>query len=45
MAIDKTKVVKCVNCGADVVINANYPITEVLRCAKCPGGLKNDRNL
>ena len=31
-----TKIVKCKNCGQDVVINANYPITFVDKCDKCP---------
>ena len=30
------KVVKCKNCGADVVINANYPIDSVDSCKNCP---------
>ena len=30
------KTVKCKNCGADVVINANYPIDAVDSCKHCP---------
>ena len=30
------KVVKCKNCGADVTINANYPIDAVDSCKFCP---------
>ena len=37
------KTVKCNNCGADVVINANYPIDAVDSCKHCP--IKNDKNL
>mgnify|MGYP001251615956 FL=1 len=29
MELDPIKVVKCKECGVDVVVNANYPITEV----------------
>lgn len=36
MILDPTKIVKCANCGADVVVNANYPITQVMKCVKCP---------
>lgn len=32
----EVKVVKCLNCGADVTINANYPIEAVERCKNCP---------
>lgn len=32
----EVKVVKCRNCGADVTVNANYPITEVEYCKYCP---------
>ena len=35
MEFHPTRIVLCKNCGSDVVINANYPISEVLRCAKC----------
>ena len=31
---DATKIVKCKVCGADVICNANYPITE-LTCKEC----------
>ena len=29
------KTVKCKNCGADVNVNASYPITSVDKCKKC----------
>lgn len=29
------KTVKCKNCGADVVVNANYPIDAVDSCKHC----------
>ena len=29
MELDPIKIVKCRECGVDVVVNANYPITEV----------------
>tara|TARA_B100000530_G_scaffold189614_1_gene120268 strand:+ start:260 stop:421 length:162 start_codon:yes stop_codon:yes gene_type:complete len=32
----EVKTVKCKNCGADVVINANYPIDAVESCKYCP---------
>ena len=41
--IDETKIVPYNNCGADVVVNAKYPITSVDRCVHCPS--KNDKNL
>ena len=34
---------QCKNCGADVVVNAKYPITSVDRCVYCP--IKNDKNV
>ena len=40
---DETKIVPCNNCGADVVVNAKYPIKSVDRCVHCPP--KNDKNL
>ena len=36
MKLDPVKTVKCTNCGSDVTINANYPITAVNSCLKCP---------
>ena len=36
MKLDPVKIVKCTNCGEDVVINANYPIDGVENCKKCP---------
>lgn len=30
------KVVKCKNCGSDVVCNAVYPINAVDSCKNCP---------
>ena len=35
MDLYTTKVVKCKNCGQDVVINANYPIESVDKCKNC----------
>ena len=29
MELDPIKLVKCKDCGIDVVVNASYPITEV----------------
>ena len=43
LANSPIKTVKCKNCGADVVVNANYPIDAVDRCKYCP--IKNDKNL
>ena len=43
LATAPIKVVKCKNCGADVVVNAKYPITSVDRCVYCP--IKNDKNV
>ena len=37
------KIVKCRNCGADVMVNSNYPINAVNTCIYCPS--KNDKNL
>ena len=31
-----TKIVKCENCGADVTVNAAYPIESVKTCPQCP---------
>jgi len=36
MKLDPVKIVKCTNCGEDVVINARYPIDAVESCKKCP---------
>lgn len=36
LANSPIKVVKCKNCGADVVVNAVYPITSVDSCKNCP---------
>ncbi len=33
--LPETKVVICNNCGADVIVNASYPITAVEQCANC----------
>ena len=35
MKLDPVKVVKCTGCGADVMVNANYPITSVSKCNAC----------
>ena len=35
MKLHETKIVKCKNCGADVPINANYPIDSVEKCKNC----------
>ena len=35
MQLDPVKIVKCKNCGADVIVNANYPIDSVERCKNC----------
>jgi|TARA_R100001163_G_scaffold1027_5_gene1591 hypothetical protein len=43
LANSPIKIVKCRNCGADVVVNANYPIDAVNTCIYCPS--KNDKNL
>ena len=32
----ETKIVTCQNCGAEVTVNANYPIERVLSCPHCP---------
>lgn len=32
--LDPVKIMSCKVCGIDVVVNANYPITEVT-CLKC----------
>jgi len=37
------KTVKCKNCGADVNVNASYPITSVDNCKKC--GLYDRRKM
>jgi formylmethanofuran dehydrogenase subunit E len=31
---DPVKILECKVCGEDVIVNANYPITEVT-CRKC----------
>ena len=40
---DEVKLVPCKNCGADVVVNAKYPIKSVDYCYNCPS--KNDKNV
>ena len=35
MDLEPIKLVKCKNCGADVIINANYPINAVENCKNC----------
>ena len=35
MKLDPVKVVKCTGCGADVKVNAHYPITSVSKCRAC----------
>ena len=35
MQLDPVKIVKCKNCGADVIVNANYPVTSVEKCKNC----------
>ena len=40
----EVKIVPCNGCGADVVVNANYPITSVDMCKNCPS-IENDKNL
>ena len=45
MKLDPVKIVKCKECGVDVKVNANYPITEVeCRDWYCPKS-KNDKNM
>ena len=46
MDLDAVKIVKCKNCGADVRVNANYPITSVDKCKACGlyGPQKNNIN-
>jgi hypothetical protein len=37
MELDPVKVLKCRECGVDVIVNAKYPITEVECCPRyCP---------
>ena len=33
--LHETKLVKCKNCGSDVLINAGYPIEAVEKCKNC----------
>ena len=44
--LDPIKTVKCKECGIDVKVNANYPITEVgcrdWYCPKKPNGTNHD---
>ena len=35
MKLDPVKFVICNNCGADVIVNAKYPITSVDNCRNC----------
>ena len=35
MKLDPIKMVLCLNCGAEVNINANYPIESVMQCRNC----------
>ena len=46
---DDVKLVPCNNCGADVIVNAKYPIKSVDRCVHCPSEAqappKNDKNV
>lgn len=35
MKLDPVKIVLCLNCGAEVNINANYPIESVMQCRNC----------
>ena len=37
-----TKIVKCETCGADVTVNAAYPIESVKTCPKCPASPTSD---
>ena len=39
----QVKSVPCNGCGADVIVNANYPIKSVNSCKNCPP--KNDKNV
>ncbi len=36
MKLDPVKIVKCLKCGADVTVNARYPIDNVYSCVNCP---------
>ena len=45
--LDAVKILQCRECGVDVPVNINYPITEVT-CKKCWAKqklLKNDKNV
>ena len=35
MELHAIRIVKCNNCGEDVIINANYPINSVESCRNC----------
>ena len=39
----EVKLVPCSGRGADVIVNANYPIKSVNSCKNCPP--KNDKNV
>ena len=45
--LDEVKIMKCKECGVDVPVNINYPISEVtcLRCWAKKKSKENDRNL
>ena len=45
--LDEVKVMKCKECGVDVPVNINYPISEVtcLRCWAKKKAQENDKNL
>ena len=46
MELDPIKLVKCKDCGVDVVVNASYPITEVeCRDWYCPTVNKTKDNV
>ena len=40
--LDAVKILKCRECGVDVPVNINYPITEVT-CQKCWTKQKSDK--
>ena len=40
LANTPVKLVPCNNCGADVMVNAVYPIKSVKSCKNCPADKK-----
>ena len=45
--LDEVRIMKCKECGVDVPVNVNYPISEVtcLRCWAKKKAQENDKNL